>query len=128
MTQREYVLLTDDEQSDLIGSNDAAKCEQVSNLFFQLSEQEQGSLLSGYCTDDRESYDDNPEISDVCFDTNLKGTIEVNFTGSVYIGCRDMDYEKEHSELLKFEIDQESSRIWFESEPPDPPERPLDDI
>jgi hypothetical protein len=127
MIQRESVPITSDELCDLIGTDDAIRRKLVEDLFFQLDEQEQGRLLAYFCTDDRESYDESPTIDHVDFDDKDQGTIEVSFTGSVYMGCRDLNYVNEHNETLKFGIDRDEARIWFESEPPDKVDRPPDD-
>ena len=128
MTQTEYITLTEDELLDLTESNNVTRSKIISDLFSRLDEQGQSRLLFGFCSGERESYDENPVVDDVSFDTSTEGTIEVSFTGSVYMGCRDMDYVNEHTETLSFEIDHEDAKLWIKSEIPDPPDRPLDDI
>ena len=120
-------ILEDDLRTLIEGApKERDKC--IQSIFEHLSEDDIGSLLSGFCIADRETYNNDPTVTGVSFDDEISGTIDVAFTGSAYYGCKDMDRLDEHDETVTFTIDPENSTVEFSSTPPDLPERPMDDI
>lgn len=100
----------------------------IQSLFVSLSENEQRILLGRFCTGERESYDDcSAIVNEVTFDDDHTGSIDVGFTGSTYMGCRDMDIEYDHDAVVLFSI-RPDKIIEFTTEPPDDVDRPTDDI
>ena len=101
----------------------------IESLFVALDDDEQKRLLTGFCTSDRESFDDASAIvNDVTIDDDGNGSLDIGFTGSTYMGCRDMDIEHEHDEVVAFILDRDRETMEFSTDPPDHGERPSDDI
>lgn len=96
-------------------------------LFNSLERRNKATLLSGFCQNQRESYDDNPWVGHVDVAGDLSGSIAVDSTGSVYNGCPDMDKQYEYEESVHFTISIENTSIQFTSDPPQRPERSMDD-
>lgn len=120
--------ILEDDLLTLIEGEPKERDECIQSIFEQLGEDDVGSLLSGFCTGDRETYNDDSMIMGVSFEDEISGTIDVAFTGSAYYGCKDMDRLDEHDETVAFTIDREGSTVEFSTTPPDAPERPTDDI
>jgi len=99
----------------------------VQALFESLEQSEISKLLGYFCDGDREAYNEDPTVIHVAMEDEDSGMIDVDFTGSAYYGCKDMDRLDEHSEAVAFNISRETSLITFTTEPPDPPERPPDE-
>lgn len=72
------------------------------------------SLLCSIDSADREEYvDGSLALNTLEFDdkSSTKGVLWVDYEGSTYWGCRDMDRTDEHSEKFTFEVDVERSQI-----------------
>lgn len=121
--------LSDDQAVEMAEAETSDRLELVQRIYDQLDEDESGQLLSGFCTGGRETYNDDAWVTDTHFvdGSDTSGLINVSFTGSAYLGCKDMDVLYEHDEGIKFQIDLAVLRIEFSTNPPDPEVRYPDD-
>lgn len=99
----------------------------VCDWFDSLDESQVSELLSEFCTESRETYDDNADISDISFDNHSSGLIEIDFTGSAYYGCKDANRSFSRSATISFSFSDKEKTIAFSSDPPDPMDRSPDD-
>jgi hypothetical protein len=120
-------LIDDSDLEAFIEGSSEERAAVVQGVFESLEESEIRELLAYFCTGDRESYNEDPTVARICMDDDMNGTIDVDFTGSAYYGCKDMDRLDEHSEAVRFEVSVEASQVTFTTESPDPPERPPDE-
>jgi hypothetical protein len=113
--------LLDDEAAEISEATGDNRLQIVQNIFEHLEEEGQAELLSGYCTGERETYNDDAYVTDIYFDDgcDTSGLIDVSFTGSSYFGCKDMDGLYERDESIEFNIDLDALRIEFVTNPPD---------
>jgi hypothetical protein len=118
-------------ETDLAPFREAASTKQlqelVQRLFESLDEADTNTLLSDFCVEERETYDGSPTVADVSIDCPLSGTINVEFWGSAYFGCKDMSPEYERAATVVFNVSIEESCICFSTDPPDPEARYPDD-
>jgi hypothetical protein len=119
-------------QHDLTVYTKADKSEKLSivaELYDSMSEEEISLLLADFCTENRETFNNDAYCTDKYFDddSNLTGLIEISFTGSVYIGCKDMDHLYERDESIEFTISPQELRIEFATNLPERIERYPDD-
>lgn len=89
----------------------------LEKTFKRLGSKNHEKLLRGFCTEYREVYDENPFITEVGFVDEAEAWIGVNFTGSVYFGCDDMNKVYEHDEVVSCLIINESL-VLFETRTP----------
>jgi hypothetical protein len=119
-------ILDSDLEAYAEGSTDE-RAKIVQDIFEHLDDGDLGELLGYFCTGDREAYNEDPYVIGVDMHDDTSGTISVDFTGSAYYGCKDMDRLDEHSESVIFEVSPGDALVKFTTEPPDPVDRPPDD-
>ena len=101
----------------------------IESHFTALDDDEQKRLLTGFCTSDRESFDDRSAIvNNITIERDGNGSLDIGFTGSTYMGCSGLDIEHEHDEIVTFTLDRDRETVEFSTDPPDHGERPSDDI
>lgn len=116
--------------------NDKDRAEFIVGQFNQLSELDRRKLLAGFCTGDREDFNDDHCIMGTSFDEDFddegdrvhSGCIYVCFTGSAYYGCKDMDRVDEHEVTITFWCEPSIPGLWFETSPPPPISERYDEI
>lgn len=91
--------------------------------FESLSNEDIQTLLADFCAEERETFDGNAVVENVDFESLTSGLISVNFTGSSYFGCRDMNRTFDYTEEVIFQIHRDHLRIVFSTETPDPMDR-----
>ncbi len=127
MTKTIQTSLSDSDLQTFAEGTTREQADAVQALFESLEESEIGELLGYFCDGDREAYNEDPTVMHVTMEDEDSGMIDVDFTGSAYYGCKDMDRLDEHSEAVVFKISLQASLITFTTEPPDPPDRPPDE-
>lgn len=100
----------------------------MESVFLQMDDEKMSVLLGGYCIGERESYNNDPFVTNVSFDDEVSGTIDVSFTGSAYFGCKDMDRLDEHDVTVAFTITSDDLIVRFETNPPEMGERTTDEF
>jgi len=124
-----HTVTVDIYENDVEGLKESSKKEieeMIKSLFERLDEGEHTELLSGFCLEDRETFDGLVYVADTSLDDETSGVLTASFTGSIYNGCKDLDVLNEYDEGVTFDIDLDEQRILFESETPDPVEREPD--
>lgn len=116
------VPLSKDDIDTLCSGNEKNSRDCIETLFNSLDDDETAGLLIGFCTGDREEYGGDPIVADVTFHDTASGTIDVDFTGLAYYGCKDMDRLDEHAEAVGFDISFDDEQITFSTETLDPVE------
>ena len=130
MAITETIELSKDEIEEFDALTEELRKELIREVFARLDERAEKRLFVGYCSSDRESYDAGSVIvNEVAFEgSHDSGSMDVSFTGSTYMGCRDIDIEHDHDEVVTFRLIRECELIEFATAPPDHGERTLDDI
>lgn len=98
----------------------------IKAIFEKLGEDNHRKLLSGFCVQEYETFDGYPMITEVGFVSETEGWLGVNFTGTAYFGCDDMNKEYEYNEVVTCLIEQDRE-VTFETETPEPIERAPDE-
>jgi len=121
-----HVEIDDAELEEFVEAFEDDKAKIIQNIFENLEgdDGDVGDLLGYFCTGDLETYNEDPMVGSVTMHDELSGTIDVDFTGSAYYGCKDMDRLDEHCEAVAFEVSLLDKRITLTTEPPDKVERP----
>ena len=92
----------------------------------KLGEDNHRKLLSGFCVQEYETFDGYPMITEVGFVSETEGWLGVNFTGTAYFGCDDMNKEYEYDEVVTCLI-EDDREVTFGTETPERIERAPDE-
>lgn len=98
----------------------------IKAIFEKLGEDNHRKLLSGFCVQEYETFDGYPMITEVGFVSEAEGWLRVNFTGTAYFGCDDMNKEYEYDELVTCLIENDRE-VTFGTETPERIERAPDE-
>ena len=124
MTETATACIDDCSVSSLRGGSKDVMRDTLEKLFCELDEAKLSGLLAGYCTDDVESYGYDETVDEVeLYETSqdvIKGHLEVKFSGFVYRGCKNMDYQNERFAIVAFTADIVRREVAFTTDPPDP--------
>jgi hypothetical protein len=120
----EVSIVLDEDNLALLGSDDeSAKSKLIQSFFMGLEDEEKGSLLADFCTNEsRETFLTLDSIDEVSWDSPADGFIDVFFTGHSHHGCKDQCRDYDHNEVVIFQIDHFKKLITFSTNPPDLPE------
>jgi hypothetical protein len=99
----------------------------IESLFEHLDEDATARLLCDFCDGDRETYNNDPSVTEVTFEKKFSGTLTVEFTGSAYYGCEDLDRTYDHSKEVAFVISPEKRAITFSTDVTDPADKYRED-
>lgn len=88
------------------------------DLLKRISEDDEAVLFSDFCNGIGESYSGVEVLNIVDFADDQSGTIEVDVTGHVHMGCRDINGPEDHSVTVDFHIDIENETITFSTTSP----------
>lgn len=98
----------------------------IKAIFEKLGEDNHRKLLSGFCIHDYETFDGYPIIAEVGFVSETESWLRVNFTGTAYFGCEDMNKEYEYNEVVTCLIERDRE-VTFGTETPERIERAPDE-
>lgn len=98
----------------------------IKAIFEKLGEDNHRKLLSGFCVQEYETFDGYPMITEVGFVSETEGWLGVNFTGTAYFGCDDMNKEYEYDEVVTCLI-EDDREVTFGTETPERIERAPDE-
>ena len=116
------VELTKEEVLDFSNTDLEHREDLVKKAYSQIESDQLAEVFQDFCTKPRETYNDDAEVAGFDFDhaNALTGTGLIEFVGTAYFGCDDLNRHYPEQVNFVFTVDLEGAKIEFAVDVPEP--------